>query len=42
MFAKTSESESAIIIPPIKKAKIMAMKGIKVALRNDSSFFNII
>ena len=42
MFAKTSESESAIIIPPIEKAKIMAKNGRNVALRIDSSFFNII
>jgi hypothetical protein len=42
MFAKTSESESAIIIPPIKNAKIIAKNGRNVALRIDSSFFNTI
>lgn len=42
MFAKTSESESAMIMPPIEKAKMIAKKGRRVALRSNSNFFNII
>jgi hypothetical protein len=42
MFANTSESESAIIIPPIKKARIKARNGRSAAFRNDSNLLSII
>jgi hypothetical protein len=42
MFASTSESESAMITPPIKKAKTNAKNGSNAAFLNDSSRLNII